>query len=160
MRGSCRGCGTILRGATTAAASTGAGAGGAGCAGAGFATTAGGGAAGEAAGAAGRGLAAAAAASSLRRKSSRAASPGFETCDQSIFGFCPLPRGTILRLRVPAASPLQIDAYTLSFIALERTRMGLLFGYANCRQSVQDLPALDFQFARQIIDSNFTHPPL
>jgi hypothetical protein len=38
--------------------------------------------------------------------------------------------------------------------------MGLLFGYANRRQSIQDLPALDFQFARQIVDSNFTHPPL
>jgi hypothetical protein len=92
MRGSCRGCGTIRRGATEAAASTGgAGACGAGCVGAGFAATGGGGAAGETAGAAGRGLAAAAAASSLRRNSSRAASPGFETCDQSIFGFCPLP---------------------------------------------------------------------
>jgi hypothetical protein len=38
--------------------------------------------------------------------------------------------------------------------------MGLLFGYADCRQRVQYLSALDFQLARQIIDSNFTHPPL
>jgi hypothetical protein len=38
--------------------------------------------------------------------------------------------------------------------------MGLFFGYANRRKSVQDFPALDFQFARQIVDSNFTHPPL
>jgi hypothetical protein len=38
--------------------------------------------------------------------------------------------------------------------------MGLLFGYANRSQSIQDFPALDFQLARQIIDSNFTHPPL
>ena len=91
MRGSWRGCGTILRGATEAAASTviAGGCGGAGCDGTGFAATAGG--AGAAAGAAGRGLAAAAAASSLRRNNSRAASPGLETCDQSIFGFCPLP---------------------------------------------------------------------
>jgi hypothetical protein len=91
MRGSWRGCGTILRGAVEAAASTlTAGRwGGVGCDGTGFAATAGG--AGTAAGAAGRGLAAAAASSSLRRNNSRAASPGLETCDQSIFGFCPLP---------------------------------------------------------------------
>ena len=38
--------------------------------------------------------------------------------------------------------------------------MGLLFGYANRCQSIQDFSALDFQLARQIIDSNFTHPPL
>jgi hypothetical protein len=60
-----------------------------------------------------------------------------------------------------AAAPfLQIGAHTLGFIAFERTGVGLLFGYANHGQSIQDLPALDFQFARQIIDSNFTHPPL
>jgi hypothetical protein len=58
------------------------------------------------------------------------------------------------------AAALEISAHTLGFITLERTRVGLLFGYANCRQSIQDFPALDFQFARQIIDSNFTHPPL
>jgi hypothetical protein len=89
IRGSWRGCGTILRGTVEAGDSTvGVGLCEVGCAGAGFAATGGGGEAGEAAG---RGLDAAAAASSLRRNSSRAASPGFETCDQSILGFCPLP---------------------------------------------------------------------
>ena len=85
MRGSCRGCGTIFRGAGVAAASTGRCAATGGVAGA-----AGVGAAGGAAATTGRG-AGGTAASSLRRRISRIASPGFDTCDQSIFGFCPLP---------------------------------------------------------------------
>jgi hypothetical protein len=84
MRGSCRGCGTIFRGAGGAASTADR------CAGAGgVAGAAGVGAAGGAAAATGRGLGDAA--SSLRRRISRIASPGFDTCDQSIFGFCPLP---------------------------------------------------------------------
>ena len=68
--------------------------------------------------------------------------------------------GRALPIGSASAAALQIDAHTFGFVALKRTRVGLLFGYANCRQSIQDFPALDFQFARQIIDSNFTHPPL
>ena len=75
-------------------------------------------------------------------------------------GFLSVAGGTLLPLGSTAAAALEIRAYTLGFVALERTRMGLLFGYANRSQSIQDFPALDFQFARQIIDSNFTHPPL
>jgi len=66
----------------------------------------------------------------------------------------------MLRLARTAAAALQVVAHALGFVAFERTRMGLLFGDADHRQSIQDLPALDFQLARQIIDSNFTHPPL
>jgi hypothetical protein len=92
--GSCRGWGTIRRGACGGAWTTGVCLGGGatgplGLAVAGTAaTTCGGGGTGVVTG---RGAEAAAAASSLRRRISRIASPGFETCDQSIFGFCPLP---------------------------------------------------------------------
>lgn len=85
MRGSCRGCGTIFRGAGVAAASTAGRCAGTGC----IVGAAGVAIAGGAAATTGRGLGAEA--SSLRRRISRIASPGFETCDQSIFGFCPLP---------------------------------------------------------------------
>ncbi len=71
----------------------------------------------------------------------------------------PIAAGALLHSALPGF-PLQVSAHTLGLIALERTGMGLLFGYADRRQSVQDFPALDFQFARQIVDSNFTHPPL
>lgn len=63
-------------------------------------------------------------------------------------------------IRAAPAAPLQVRAHTLGFVALERTRMGLLLRDADRGQSLQDLPALDLQLARQIIDSNFTHPPL
>jgi len=36
--------------------------------------------------------------------------------------------------------------------------MRLLFGHTHRGQSVENRLALDLQFARQIIDSNFTHP--
>jgi hypothetical protein len=68
--------------------------------------------------------------------------------------------GAGLRVGCASAAALQKGANPLGLVALERTRVGLLFGYANRRQSLQDFPALDFQLARQIIDSNFTHPPL
>jgi hypothetical protein len=55
---------------------------------------------------------------------------------------------------------LQICAHPLGFVGFERARVGFLFSYADHRQGIQDLPALDFQLARQIVDSNFTHPPL
>jgi hypothetical protein len=66
----------------------------------------------------------------------------------------------LLPIGTTAAATLQIGAHTLGFIAFQRTRMGLLFGDAHGCESIQDFPALDFQLARQIIDSNFTHPPL
>ncbi len=72
----------------------------------------------------------------------------------------PVAAGITLRVGTSTESPLQIGAHTFGLIAFERTRMGLLFGYANRGQSIQDLPTLDFQFTRQIINSNFTHPPL
>jgi hypothetical protein len=41
-----------------------------------------------------------------------------------------------------------MGAHTLSFIAFERAGVGFFLGYANFRQSVENRPALYFQFAR------------
>src|ERR1039458_9658875 len=38
--------------------------------------------------------------------------------------------------------------------------MGLAAGQAEFRQYVKNLPTLDFHLAREIVDSNLTHPPL
>jgi hypothetical protein len=46
----------------------------------------------------------------------------------------------------------------LRLVELNRARVGLLFRDANRRQSVQNGLALYFQFACQIVDSNFAHP--
>jgi len=38
--------------------------------------------------------------------------------------------------------------------------MGFAVGQAKLRQNVEDLTALDFHLAREIVDSNLAHPPL
>jgi hypothetical protein len=38
--------------------------------------------------------------------------------------------------------------------------MGLARGQAKLRQYVKNLPTLDFHLAREIVDTNLTHPPL
>jgi hypothetical protein len=38
--------------------------------------------------------------------------------------------------------------------------MGLACAQAELRQNVKNLPALDFHLAREIVDTNLTHPPL
>jgi hypothetical protein len=38
--------------------------------------------------------------------------------------------------------------------------MGLAAGQAEFRQYIKNLPALDFHLAREIVDTNLTHPPL
>ena len=38
--------------------------------------------------------------------------------------------------------------------------MGLAFAQTQTSQSIEDLFTLDFQLARQIVNSNLTHPPL
>jgi hypothetical protein len=48
-------------------------------------------------------------------------------------------------------------AHTLGFVDLDGTRVGLLFGDADFRQGFKNLSTLDFQLARQIVDSNL-HP--
>jgi hypothetical protein len=57
-------------------------------------------------------------------------------------------------------SALKMRANLLRFVFLQRTGMGLAGGQAELRQYVKNLPALDFHLAREIVDSNLTHPPL
>jgi len=65
----------------------------------------------------------------------------------------PVPRAT----RTTAA---HIAANFIGFIELDGARVCLLFCDANCGKSIQDLFTLHFQFACQIVDSNFAHPSL
>ena len=63
-------------------------------------------------------------------------------------------RGRGSRFRV---SP-QMFADQLRLVLFERAGMRLLLGNAHQRQDVKNGFALDFQFPRQIIDSNLAHP--
>ena len=53
----------------------------------------------------------------------------------------------------------EMPAHPLRFIQFERTGVSLLLSDTNLRQDVKDRLALDFQFSRQIVNSNLTHPP-
>jgi len=53
-----------------------------------------------------------------------------------------------------------MPTHTLSFTRLDGTRVGLAFCQAHRFQSIENLFTLDFQLARQIVNSNLTHPPL
>jgi hypothetical protein len=57
-------------------------------------------------------------------------------------------------------STLKLRANLLRFVFLQRTGMGLAAVQAEFRQCVKNLTALDFQLAREIVDTNLTHPPL
>lgn len=59
-----------------------------------------------------------------------------------------------------ARSASQICADLLRLVDLDRAGVRLLLGDANRRQRVQYGLALYFQFACQIVDSNFVHPSL
>jgi hypothetical protein len=59
-----------------------------------------------------------------------------------------------------ALAALEMRANLLGFVVFQRAGMGLAAGQAELRQYVQNLPALDFHLAREIVDSNLTHPPL
>jgi hypothetical protein len=54
----------------------------------------------------------------------------------------------------------QFLAYFLRLVVFQRTGMGLLLGDPDFCKHIENGLALDFQFSRQIVDSNLTHPPL
>jgi hypothetical protein len=54
----------------------------------------------------------------------------------------------------------QLRANLLRLEILQRTGVGLAASQSQVRQYIQDLPALDFHLACEIVDSNLTHPPL
>ena len=89
-------------------------------------------------------------------------SPGLETWERSILGVmvCGAREDAALLRGRQSASPLEMRAHLLGLIRLQRTGVGLACAQAEFRQYVKNLPALDFHLAREIVDSNLTHPPL
>jgi hypothetical protein len=59
-----------------------------------------------------------------------------------------------------SASTLVVRANLIRLVVLQRTGVGLAGRQAELRQYVENLPTLDFHLAREIVDSNLTHPPL
>ena len=57
-------------------------------------------------------------------------------------------------------SALKMRANLLGLVLFQRTGVGLAGAQAEFRQYVKNLPALDFHLAREIVDTNLTHPPL
>jgi hypothetical protein len=51
-------------------------------------------------------------------------------------------------------------ANLIGLIFLQRTGVGLAGTQAELCQYIKNLPALDFHLAREIVDTNLTHPPL
>jgi hypothetical protein len=61
--------------------------------------------------------------------------------------------------RRPGAA-LKMRAHFLCLVVFQRTGMRFTAGQAELRQYVENLPALDFHLACEIVDTNLTHPPL
>jgi hypothetical protein len=55
---------------------------------------------------------------------------------------------------------LYVRADLLCFVALQGTGVRFAGSQAKLRQYVKNLSALDFHLAREIVDTNLTHPPL
>jgi hypothetical protein len=53
-----------------------------------------------------------------------------------------------------------VRANLVGLIVFQRTGVGLAGGQTELCQYVKNLPALDFHLAREIVDTNLTHPPL
>ncbi len=55
---------------------------------------------------------------------------------------------------------LKVRADLFGFVLLDRARVRLAFTQAKFREHVENLTTLDFHLAREIVNSNLTHPPL
>ena len=91
----------------------------------------------------------------------------FEDCLQGIAGLGDLGQvelrpvvGRWPRRTYAARSAGEVTADLLRLVDFDRAGVRLLFGDANRRERVQNGLALYFQFACQIVDSNFAHPSL
>lgn len=59
------------------------------------------------------------------------------------------------------ASPVrEMRTYLVCLVLLQRTGVGFADAQAKFSQNIKNLPALDFQLPREIVDTNLTHPPL
>lgn len=54
----------------------------------------------------------------------------------------------------------KVGAHFLRFVLFNRTGMRLLLGDPDQFKNIEKSFAFDFQFPRQIVDSNLAHPPL
>jgi len=68
--------------------------------------------------------------------------------------------GTRTRRRRRTRPTLKMRAHLLCLTRLDGTRVSLAVRHIHVFQSVENLFTLDFQLARQIVNSNLTHPPL
>ena len=57
-------------------------------------------------------------------------------------------------------SMLEMRAYLLGFVLFNRARVSLALTHAKFHENVENLATLDFQLAREIVNSNLAHPPL
>jgi hypothetical protein len=55
---------------------------------------------------------------------------------------------------------LEVPANLVGFMLLDRTRVSLALTQTEFREHIKNLSALDFQLAREIVNSNLAHPPL
>jgi hypothetical protein len=69
-------------------------------------------------------------------------------------------RGRGGALTAGSRSTLELRANLLRLVVLQGTGVGLAAIQAEFRQYVKNLLALDFHLAREIVDTNLTHPPL
>jgi hypothetical protein len=59
-----------------------------------------------------------------------------------------------------AGSALKMRTDLFGFTRLDGTRVGFAICHIHVFQGIENLLTLDFQLARQIVNSNLTHPPL
>jgi hypothetical protein len=64
-----------------------------------------------------------------------------------------------LRRALAFGCGLEMRAYLLGFVVLERTGVSFFLGDPDERQHVENRFTFDFQLSCQIVDSNLTHPP-
>jgi len=69
-------------------------------------------------------------------------------------------RGRGAPVAARSRSTLELRANLLRLVIFQRTGVGLAARQAEFCQYVKNLTALDFHLAREIVDSNLTHPPL
>ncbi len=59
-----------------------------------------------------------------------------------------------------ARATRKMRTYLFRLILLQRAGVGFAGAHAEFCQNLKNLPALDFQLPREIVDTNLTHPPL
>ena len=61
---------------------------------------------------------------------------------------------------VARVRPMEVFANLIRLVLFDRTRVSLALSHTQFPEHIEDLSALDFQLAREIVNSNLAHPPL